>query len=321
MRSRTAIRPARRDMEGKTALVTGATSGIGFYTARALASKGARVLVTGRDEERGREAVAELRLRAGHDDIQFFATDHSTIRGNRDLAERVSKQFNHLDVLINNVGRSPSSRRQETEDGYEATLATNFLGPFALTDDLLPLLRESAPARIVNVVSSAHAMWKRDPFEDLNADGRYVGIEAYARAKLLNLLWTFALARRLEGSGVVVNATNPGMAWTPGTQALTPEAVPQWRWFWPLVRFVRRRASAESASKSSVFLASSEDIAGVTGAYFESNAKPGRPSALSLDVGNQEWAWTLAEALAPRAPTASTWFGRRKAVTRREVKT
>ncbi len=305
MSSRTVIRPAGYDMEGKTVLVTGATAGIGFYTAQALASKGARVLVTGRNEKRGREAVAGLRLRAGHANIHFFATDHSTVGGNRDLAERVSKRFDHLDVLINNVGKSPSSRRQETEDGYEATLATNFLGPFVLTDGLLPLLRESAPARIVNVVSSAHAMWKRDPFEDLYADERYVGIEAYARAKLLNLLWTFALARKLEGSGVVANATNPGMAWTPGTQALTPEAVPQWRWFWPLVRFVRRRASAEAASESSVFLASSEDIAGVTGAYFESNAKPGRPSALALDVGNQERAWALAETLAQRAPAAS----------------
>ncbi len=305
MSSQTAIRPAGYEMEGKTVLVTGATAGIGFYTARALAAKGTRVLVTGRDEERGREAVAELRLRAGHDNIHFFATDHSTVGGNCDLAERVSRQFDRLDVLINNVGQSPSSRRQETEDGYEAMLTTNFLGPFVLTDDLLPLLRESAPARIVNVVSSAHTMWKRDPFEDLNAVERYLGIEAYARAKLLNLLWTFALARRLEGSGVVVNATNPGMAWTPGTQALTPEAVPQWRWFWPLVRFVRRRAPAEAASKSSVFLASSEDIAGVTGAYFESNAKPRRPSALALDVGNQERAWTLAETLAQRAPTAS----------------
>jgi NAD(P)-dependent dehydrogenase (short-subunit alcohol dehydrogenase family) len=318
MSSRTDIRPAGYDMECKTVLVTGATAGIGFYTARALASKGAQVLVTGRDEERGCEAVAELRLRAGHDDIHFFARDHSTVRGNRDLAERVSKQFDRLDVLINNVGKSPSSRRQETEDDYEATLATNFLGPFVLTDGLLPLLRESAPARIVNVISSAYAMWKRDPFEDLNVVERYVGIEAYARAKLLNFLWTFALARRLEGSGVVANATNPGMAWTPGTQALTPEAVPQWRWFWPLVRFVRRRASAEAASKSSVFLASSEDIAGVTGAYFESNAKLGRPSALALDVGNQERAWALAETRAQRAPTASTGFGRRKTVTHEE---
>ena len=144
-------------MEGKTVLITGATSGIGFYTALALASKGARVLVTGRDKERGREAVGELRRRAGHDRIDFLAVDHSTVGGNRDLAERISNQLDRLDVLVNNVG-GIYARRWETEDGYEATLAMNFLGPFALTDGLLSLLLESAPARVVNVTSAAHKM-------------------------------------------------------------------------------------------------------------------------------------------------------------------
>ena len=290
-------------MEGKTVLITGATSGIGFYTALALASKGARVLVTGRDKERGREAVGELRRRAGHDRIDFLAVDHSTVGGNRDLAERISNQLDRLDVLVNNVG-GIYARRWETEDGYEATLAMNFLGPFALTDGLLSLLLESAPARIVNVTSAAHKMWKRDPFEDLDMREGYVGIEAYARSKLLNVLWTLALVRRLEGSGVVANVTNPGMAWTAMTQALTPEAVPAWRYFWPVVRLMQRRASAEAASKSSVFLASSEDAANVSGAYFESNAEPGRPSKLALDVENQELACDFAQTLIARAPPA-----------------
>ena len=290
-------------MEGKTVLITGATSGIGFYTALALASKGARVLVTGRDKERGREAVGELRRRAGHDRIDFLAVDHSTVGGNRDLAERISNQLDRLDVLVNNVG-GIYARRWETEDGYEATLAMNFLGPFALTDGLLSLLLESAPARVVNVTSAAHKMWKRDPFEDLDMRESYVGIEAYARSKLLNVLWTLALVRRLEGSGVVANVTNPGMAWTAMTQALTPEAVPAWRFFWPVVRLMQRRASAEAASKSSVFLASSEDAANVSGAYFESNAEPGRPSKLALDVENQELACDFAQTLIARAPPA-----------------
>ncbi|HET7088936.1 MAG TPA: SDR family NAD(P)-dependent oxidoreductase [Anaerolineae bacterium] len=291
-------------MKDKTILITGATSGIGFHTAQALAAKGARVIVTGRDEKRGREAIDELRRRAGHDQVHFVAVDHSTVGGNGDLADRVAKELDRLDGLINNVGGSPNGQRQETADGYEASLAMNFVGPVALTRGLLQLLRESAPARIVNVVSSAHAMWKRDPFEDLDARERYVGIEAHAHAKLLNLLWTFALARRLEGSGVVVNATNPGMAWTPSTQALTPQAVPAWRFTWPLVRWIQRRASAEAASRSSVFLASSDDAASVSGMYFESDAKPKRPSALALDIGNQERAWELAATLVARAPTA-----------------
>jgi NAD(P)-dependent dehydrogenase (short-subunit alcohol dehydrogenase family) len=289
-------------MKGKSVLITGATSGIGFHTARALASMGARVLVTGRDEARGRAALDRLRLEARHDRVAFLAVDHSTVGGNRDLAERVLQRVDRLDVLVNNVG-AIHARRQETEDGYEATLAMNFLGPFVLTDVLMPLLLESAPARVVNVVSSAYSMWKRDPFEDLAAKQRYVGIEAYAHSKLLNILWTFALARRLEGSGVVANAVNPGMAWTNQTRAMTPETVPAWRLFWPLVRLVQRRASAEAAAKSSVYLASSEKASSVSRAYFESNAKPRRPTELALDVGNQERAWDLAKSLVARAPT------------------
>lgn len=289
-------------MKGKSVLITGATSGIGFHTARALASMGARVLVTGRDEARGRAALDRLRLEARHDRVAFLAVDHSTVGGNRDLAERVLQRVDRLDVLVNNVG-AIHARRQETEDGYEATLAMNFLGPFVLTDVLMPLLLESAPARVVNVVSSAYSMWKRDPFEDLAAKQRYVGIEAYAHSKLLNILWTFALARRLEGSGVVANAVNPGMAWTNQTRAMTPETVPAWRLFWPLVRLVQRRASAEAAAKSSVYLASSEKASSVSGACFEGNAKPRRPTELALDVGNQERAWDLAKSLVARAPT------------------
>jgi len=212
-------------MEGKNVLVTGATSGIGFSTAGAVAEKGARVIVTGRDEERGCEAVLELRRRAGHDRIEFLPAEHSTVRGNRRLAERVAGTADRLDVLVNNVGGLYAERR-ETEDGYEATLATNFLGPFSLTDALMPLLRGSAvragsPVRVVNVASAAHKMLKGGPFEDLEMRGKYVGFDAYARSKLLNVLWTPALARRLEGSGVVANATNPGMAWTAQTNPLT----------------------------------------------------------------------------------------------------
>jgi NAD(P)-dependent dehydrogenase (short-subunit alcohol dehydrogenase family) len=290
-------------MRTKVALVTGATAGIGFHTARALVTMGARVVVTGRDPARGQAAARQLAGQAGHDKVRFIAADHATVAGNRALAEQLAEQLDRLDVLVNNVGSAPSGRRRQTPDGYETTLAVNFVGPAALTTGLLPLLQRSAPARVVTVVSSAHAMWKRDPFADLHAQQRYIGIEAYAHAKLLSLLWTLALARRLDGAGVVVNATNPGMAWTPGTRALTPQAVPAWRWVWPLVRLLQRRASAEAAARSSVFLAAAKQAADITGQYFESKAQPKRPSPLALDVGYQERAWELAAALIASAPT------------------
>ncbi len=289
-------------MQGRVVVVTRATAGIGFHTAQALTTMGARVVVTGRDPARGQAAARQLAGRARPDRVRFIAVDHATVVGNQALAGQLATELDRLDVLVNNVGGAPSGQRRQTPDGYETTLAVNFVGPAALTTGLLPLLRRSAPARVVTVVSSAHAMWKRDPFADLHAQQRYVGIQAYAHAKLLSLLWTLALARRLEGTGVVANATNPGMAWTPGTQALTPQAVPAWRWVWPLVRLLQRRASAEAAARSSVFLAA-EAAAGVTGQYFESKAQPKRPSPLALDVGHQERAWELAASLIATAPT------------------
>jgi NAD(P)-dependent dehydrogenase (short-subunit alcohol dehydrogenase family) len=297
--------PPKVDLEGRTILVTGATSGIGFHTALGLASRGARVFVTGRDAGRGADAVEALRRAAGHDAIEFLAADAASVRENHALASRMVREVGRLDVLVNNAGALPSARRV-TDERCEASLAANFVGPYALTDRLLPLLRSSVPARVVNVVSSAFQMWKGDPFEDLQSERDYVGIRAHARAKLLNLLWTFALARRLEGTGVTVNATNPGMAWTPGTRALTPEAVPAWRLIWPVVRWFQRRASAAVAARSSIFLAASPDVADLSGAYFDEM----RRKSPSIDLVLQERAWetgaTLVahalEAGAPRAP-------------------
>jgi NAD(P)-dependent dehydrogenase (short-subunit alcohol dehydrogenase family) len=132
-------------MQGTVALVTGATAGIGFHTARALVTLGARVVVTGRDTARGQAAARLLAGGDGHDRVRFIATDHATVAGNRALAQQLAGELDRLDVLVNNVGTSPSGQRRLTADGYEATLAVNFVGPAALTTGLLPLLRHSPP--------------------------------------------------------------------------------------------------------------------------------------------------------------------------------
>lgn len=281
------------------ALITGGTGGIGFHIAATLSRLGMPVIVTGRDESRGRIAISKLRAQAGHDAVDLITSDALSIQESVRLADEVTRRVGRLGMLINNVGGGGFAERRETPEGLEATLALNFVGPFALTSRLLPVLGETTPGRIINIVSSAFEMWKRDPFDDLDARQRYVGIEAYAHAKLLNLLFTLALARRLAGTKVSANAVNPGMAWTPGVASLTPEGVPQWRYVWPLVRWMQRRASPEAAARGPVFLASAAD-ATLSGRYLEGQKEKRLPKRL-LDVTLQDRVWALGESLTEQA--------------------
>jgi NAD(P)-dependent dehydrogenase (short-subunit alcohol dehydrogenase family) len=277
----------------RIALVTGATSGIGFHTASALARDGYLLYVTGRDAQRGRAAEQRLRDVAGHNDIYFIRADASTVAGNQELARQILATGRALDVLVNNVGGAYNDR-QLTADGYEASLAMNFVGPVALTQALLPMLHRSAEARIVNVASAAYAMWKGDAFSDLHSSRRYLGSDAYARSKLLNIWWTFALARRLEGTNAVANTVNPGTAWTAMTQATAPRSFPLWlRALWPLLRAVQRRGTPESAARSSIFAAAATEAAKLNGAYIEKDGRPCRPSDVLTDSASQERAWEL----------------------------
>jgi len=236
-----------KDLEHRYALITGATSGIGFYTARRLAGRGATVLLTGRDPTRGAEAEEQLRRAAGHERVEFIRVDHSTVAANSALAEELRTRVPRLDLLVNNVGGLVPTR-VVTEDGNELTLALNFVAPFVLTEALMPMLVHSDAARCVTVISSSFKMAKGDPLEDLQSERSYVPLSVVARAKLLALVWTAALADEQEDGRPSAVAVNPGMAWTPGTQALTPEAVPAWRYIWPIVRFFQRRADPDRAA-------------------------------------------------------------------------
>ena len=291
-------------LTGKIALITGATSGIGVHTASALARMGAKVYITGRDMGRGQAAEQQLRVAVGHEHVHFVQADATTVGGNQQLAVQLIAETDHLHILVNNVGGGYNDR-WETADGYEATLAMDFVGPFALTDALLPLLRRSAPARIVNVASMSHTWWNGDPFVDIQSTQSYLSSRVYSRAKLLNVLWTFALARRLEGSGVVANSADPGGAWTPMTEAMAPRSMPGWvRPFWPVMRWLQRRGSPEQAARSSIFLASAPEAARMTRTYLGPKMRPARPSPIVLDHANQERTWKLAVQLIANAPTA-----------------
>jgi NAD(P)-dependent dehydrogenase (short-subunit alcohol dehydrogenase family) len=194
--------------------------------------------------------------------------------------------------------------RRETTDGYEATLAMNFLGPFALTTQLLPVLREHAPARCVFVVSAGFKMYRRDPFDDVQSTRDYVAADAYNRAKLLNLLAGLALAERLAADRITVTAVHPGVAWTRMTRSMTPRTMPLFRYIWPIVRLAQRHGSPQKAGQRVAHLASSAQLAGFTGAYFEAGSVPKKLSPRELNVDNQQRAWRLATdliaAVAPR---------------------
>jgi NAD(P)-dependent dehydrogenase (short-subunit alcohol dehydrogenase family) len=295
--------PDKWPMQGRTVLVTGGTGGIGYHTARFLARWGAQVLITGREPATGEQAAAAIRHEIGQELVRFLQADHATVGGNQRLADQVHATVSGLDVLVNNVGGLYQTR-WETADGYEATLAMNFVGPFTLTGELLPLLRANAPARCLNVVSAAFKMWKPDPFQDLQSIERYVTGDAYEHAKLLNVLFTLELARRLPAEQVAVNLVHPGLSWTQMTQSMTSQTIPALRLVWPLLRVVQRHRSPETAGRRVASLVASPQAA-TTGHYFERNPTPMRLAARHRDPMVQQRAWELGRQLVAEAPTYS----------------
>jgi retinol dehydrogenase-14 len=199
-------------MAGKTVLVTGGTGGIGKATATRLATLGARVGITGRDDNRARAGVAAIKRESGNPAVDAFVADLSSQTEVRRLAAAVLDAYPRLDVLVNNVGGFWAHRRVTT-DGLEHTFAVNHLAPFLLTNLLLDRLKDSAPARIVMVSSNAQALGRID-FDDLQGATDYSGPRAYNQSKLANVMFTYELSRRLDGTGVTVNALHPGVVST-----------------------------------------------------------------------------------------------------------
>src|SRR3982075_3146475 len=195
-------------MDGKTVLVTGSTDGVGRYVAAKLASAGATVLIHGRDKARAKTLADEIRGQ-GHGEPIFYQADLSSLAGARQLAEAVTAEHKRLDVFISNAGigsRTQGSERQTSADGYELRFAVNYLSGFLLAYLLLPLLKASAPSRIVNVASlGQHPI----DFDDVMLTKNYSGSRAYAQSKLAQIMFTIDLARELKGSGVTVNSLHP----------------------------------------------------------------------------------------------------------------
>lgn len=285
-------------LAGKTILVTGATSGIGFIAARALAAMGATVVLVGRDPAKARASVAQIQRETSATAVHALTADLSSMQEVRRLAADYQAQYPRLDVLLNNAGAVFLSH-QTTVDGYERTFALNHLAPFLLTHLLLDRLKADAPARVVTVSSIAHRGRTMD-LSDVNQTRRgYSAWRAYGESKLANILFTYALARRLEGSGVTANTLHPGFVAT----GFAKNNGPFWQAAMTLVRPFA--ISPQRGAQTSIYLASSPDVADVSGRYFV-QSKPAKSSAASYDVAMQERLWSLSEQLTGIGATAGT---------------
>src|SRR5438270_2545957 len=271
-------------MQGKICMVTGANSGIGKATALALGQMGATVVMVCRDRARGEQARSEITTKSRNNAVDLLLADLSSQQSIRQLVEHFQHHYPHLHVLINYAGAAFPGRRRETVDGVEMTFAVNYLAPFLLTNLLLDVLTASAPARIVNVSSDAQAS-DYIQMDDLQAEKRYRPMRTYPQAKLAVVLFTYELARRLQGTGVTANCLHPGFVATNFAQS---DAGPAFRL---LVKVMGSfGTSPQEGAKTSIYLASSPKVEGVTDKYFVKSI-PKRSAAISYDESLQRHLW------------------------------
>jgi NAD(P)-dependent dehydrogenase (short-subunit alcohol dehydrogenase family) len=268
------------DLAGAKVLITGTTDGLGRRVAFDLATAGATVLLHGRSRERLEATLEEAREESGIEKLGSYLADLSSLGEVRALAEQVIAEQDRLDVLINNAGVIERERR-ESEDGYELTFAVNYLAHFLLTRLLVPLLRDSAPARVVNVSSVGQSPID---FDDVMLERGYDPMRAYTQSKLAQVMFTFELAERLRGSGVTVNALHPASLMDTRMVRET---------------FGRSMSTVEEGAEAAVRLAAAPELEGVTGRYFD-GTREGRANPQAYDEEARKRLWTLSEELSGR---------------------
>lgn len=281
-------------MQGKTCLITGATSGLGLVTARELARRGAQVVLVGRNATKTAAAVASMRKETGNPQVESLLADLSSQQQIRALAQQFKDRYARLDVLVNNAGGA-WMKRQVTVDGLEMTLAVNHLAYYLLTRLLRDTLVATPRARVVNMASNAHRFARID-FTDLQVERQhYNGHREYCKSKLMNLLFTYELARKLAGTGVTANAAHPG--W------IATNIAGDFGW---MKRFfdlgaLYFGATVEEGAVTAIYLASSPKVAGITGGYF-GRQRPISSSAAARDVATAQRLWQVSAALTGLAP-------------------
>ena len=270
---------------GKTALITGSTDGVGRMVAQRLGAAGARVLVHGRDAQRGKAAVSEIEAAGGK--AELLVADLSSLAEVRRLAEAVRSQTDQLEILINNAGIGTAGpKRQVSADGYELRFAVNYLAGFLLTSELLPLLKASAPARIINVASAGQ---QAIDFSDVMLTRSYDGVRAYCQSKLAQILFTVDLAEQLKGSGVTVNALHPASYMN--TTMVRQAGVTPWN-------------SVETGADAILNLAIASALEGRSGLYFDGK-RESRADAQAYDAKARQQLRTLSLDLVGLASAAT----------------
>ena len=274
--------PDTTTMKDKVVMVTGANSGIGKAASLALAKMGATIVMVARSKERGEAARSEIIRKSQNNAVDLLLADLSSLKSVRILASEFQKKYSQLHVLINNAGLF-NQRRRVSADGYENTFATNYLAPFLLTNLQLDLLKASAPSQIINVSSVGHYNGHIN-FDDLNLENDYGGWKAYGQSKLALVLFTHELAKKLQGTGVTVNAVHPG---TVATNI----------WSRPLgpVGFIMAlpkmfMTSPEQGAETIVYLASSPDAKGLNGEYVEKRkVKKSSDESYDEEIAQRLW--------------------------------
>jgi len=272
-------------MQGKVVLITGATAGIGRVTARELADAGATVVLAARSKEKAEATREWISRGTGNSSVDLIIGDLSVQSHVRSIAEQVISRYGGLDVLVNNAGGF-FQRRTESADGIEMTFALNHLAPYLLTNLLLDALKKKSPARVVTVSSDAHTRATMN-FDDLQGRARYRGWGAYGQSKLANLLFTYELARRLQGSGITANALHPGF--------VASEFAKNNGTGMRLAMSIAHRLGAisvDEGARTSVYLATSKDVQDASGKYFV-KCRQAASSAASHDNGAALRLWEI----------------------------
>lgn len=278
-------------LRGRVCLVTGANRGLGKATALGLARQGATVVILARDATRVTFASDEVRRESGNPDVSHLVVNLGSLASVRHAADQVARRFTAVHVLVNNAGVN-LARRVVSPDGFEMTFAVNHLGPFLLTNLLLPLLRAGAPSRVINVTSWFERFGRID-FDDLHAERkRYGALGAYYQSKLANALFTYDLAERVAGTGVTVNCVDPGLA---VTDLLRDRVWWSPRWLQPVWRMFL--LSPDRGARAAIRAAAAPELAGVSGLCLGTGGRAKRTSGRSRDHVVSKRLWDVSAAL------------------------